>query len=431
MSRTEAGVDSSPVEERESHRPKLEFSIPLGFVGPARPQLMDKKSMLDLREFLSTVSYTGAMINRRLNITDHLQNRTERIGNRLKKLAEARSDKRPQDVLDVLIALLVLNNPVDKPIVEKFLKAKQISALEAMRLLVVDQDQVFADLTLTEWGGLYFVSDTIWRPQRASRDAQIESGPYEPVLNPLIGDSFTFASSVVSRSGRRCLDLCTGCGIVALHASRFNEAVVGVDISPRSIAFAEFNQSLNGVSNVEFFQADLYEGISGKFDTIAANPPYLPCLDSHPGENFYCGGASGDTLTTAILEGLDQRLDNLGYCHLVGFFIYQQIQGETGFGVSPDLTKFQQKGYDILTFTYEVPFRDTRCVSSTADFGDATKVEYGPYVLRRRVGSSSNTWFVQAPFIGGMEFAVDALFAQLDGSPELPSMMAKSNSRTT
>jgi len=73
------------------------------------------------------------------------------------------------------------------------------------------------------------------------------------------------------------LDLCTGSGILAVHAAlRGAGRVVAVDISRRAVAAARLNGWLNGV-RVDARRGDLFAPVTGeRFDLIVSNPPYLP-----------------------------------------------------------------------------------------------------------------------------------------------------------
>jgi hypothetical protein len=73
--------------------------------------------------------------------------------------------------------------------------------------------------------------------------------------------------------------------------------------------------------------------------------------------------------------------------------------------------------------TYDVLFRDTRVVSPSGDFGDAVRVEYGSYVLRKRAGSCENAWFLRAPFAGQLQFDVAQLFSELKASRDPERML--------
>lgn len=80
----------------------------------------------------------------------------------------------------------------------------------------------------------------------------------------------------VQRPVRTVLDLCGGCGLHSMVASRFAETVVSTDLNPRAKEFAQFNAALNGCQNVEVVSGDLFEPVEGrKFDLILSNPPFV------------------------------------------------------------------------------------------------------------------------------------------------------------
>jgi len=76
------------------------------------------------------------------------------------------------------------------------------------------------------------------------------------------------------------LDLCTGSGAVAvsLKNERPFLRVSASDISPEALETARRNAArlLHGSDEVRFIRSDLFENISGRFDIITANPPYIP-----------------------------------------------------------------------------------------------------------------------------------------------------------
>lgn len=72
------------------------------------------------------------------------------------------------------------------------------------------------------------------------------------------------------------LDLGTGTGaiLISLLAARAGATGVGTDISEKALEVARHNARQIGV-NARFRQADWYQGISGSFDLIVSNPPYI------------------------------------------------------------------------------------------------------------------------------------------------------------
>ncbi len=78
----------------------------------------------------------------------------------------------------------------------------------------------------------------------------------------------------------RVLDVGTGTGALALGVKqvRSDADVTGSDISLEALALARRNAQLNTL-DVAFVQADLLTGLSGPYDLLLSNPPYLPETD--------------------------------------------------------------------------------------------------------------------------------------------------------
>jgi release factor glutamine methyltransferase len=75
------------------------------------------------------------------------------------------------------------------------------------------------------------------------------------------------------------LDIGTGSGAIGIVLARELPAarVAVTDVSPGAIAVARRNALAHGVAGrMEFVQGDLFEGISGDWDIVCSNPPYIP-----------------------------------------------------------------------------------------------------------------------------------------------------------
>jgi len=75
----------------------------------------------------------------------------------------------------------------------------------------------------------------------------------------------------------RILDMCTGSGCILLSILKWKPEVcgVGADLSEKALEVARENQKRLQI-DAEFIQSNLFENISGKFDIILSNPPYIP-----------------------------------------------------------------------------------------------------------------------------------------------------------
>jgi release factor glutamine methyltransferase len=77
--------------------------------------------------------------------------------------------------------------------------------------------------------------------------------------------------------GARVIDIGTGSGCIAIsiECERTDLRVTGIDRSFDALVVAETNRKRLD-SRVSFAASDLFESISGTFDLIVSNPPYVP-----------------------------------------------------------------------------------------------------------------------------------------------------------
>lgn len=79
--------------------------------------------------------------------------------------------------------------------------------------------------------------------------------------------------------GMRFLDMCTGSGCILLSILHYSNDCqgVGVDISEEALQVAEKNaEKICPDGNVTFLQSNLFENVTGKYEYIVSNPPYIP-----------------------------------------------------------------------------------------------------------------------------------------------------------
>lgn len=84
------------------------------------------------------------------------------------------------------------------------------------------------------------------------------------------------------KSVERILDLCTGSGCIGIGAATvFEEASVDLsDISEDALAVADSNIELHELrGRVRTVQSDVFANITGQYDIIVSNPPYVDAED--------------------------------------------------------------------------------------------------------------------------------------------------------
>lgn len=122
------------------------------------------------------------------------------------------------------------------------------------------------------------------------------------------------------RPGDRVLELCVGSAVNALFASDRAASVVGVDVSPRALAFAAFNVALNPCAcAVELRRGSLWEPLEpdATFDVVLVNPPFELVPPGTPHFLHSAAGEDGLDVVRALLPELPRRLRPGGRADLV------------------------------------------------------------------------------------------------------------------
>jgi ribosomal protein L3 glutamine methyltransferase len=127
-----------------------------------------------------------------------------------------------------------------------------------------------------------------------------------------------------ARSPRRVLDLCTGCGCLAILAARFfpRARIDAIDLSKPALAVAARNIKMHRLGHrIRLLQSDLFGAVAREqYDLILSNPPYvtpasmdkLPMEYRHEPRLALAGGADGLVLVKKILERAGKHLRPAG-----------------------------------------------------------------------------------------------------------------------
>ncbi len=155
--------------------------------------------------------------------------------------------------------------------------------------------------------------------------------------------------------GMRVLDMCTGSGCIAVSIAKNVPHIEmhAVDISKQALNVAKDNAKLNEVS-VEFERSDLFDHVTGKYDVIVSNPPYIPTSEIPK--------LMPEVGSFEPVEALDGKED--------GLYFYRKIIAECKDYLNPDGMIFFEIGYeqgaDVSALLQEAGFSQVAVVKDLA-----------------------------------------------------------------
>jgi release factor glutamine methyltransferase len=150
------------------------------------------------------------------------------------------------------------------------------------------------------------------------------------------------------------LDMCTGSGCIAISIKVHNQDlnVTASDISPVAQRVFSINNSSLAEKSITFTKSSLFEDISGTFDIIVTNPPYLTSEETEERMNerwkepelALDGGSDGLDLIRIIICEAPDYLNENGYllieahpAQMEKMKIYMERQGFNNIIVLQDL----------------------------------------------------------------------------------------------
>ncbi|QHC30630.1 N5-glutamine methyltransferase family protein [Streptomyces sp. HF10] len=227
--------------------------------------------------------------------------------------------------LETLVRLFLLQQPVPRARVAAVLPVEE--AVQAGWLAWVGGDEVAATVDVRPYGGpggedWFIVSDLGCAVGGAGGIGQRAEG----VVLGVGGASTTLAGITVRTPVAAALDLGTGSGIQALHASRHATRVTATDLNPRALHITALTLALSGAPAAELREGSLFEPVRDdeKFDLIVSNPPFV----ISPGARltYRDGGMGGDDLCRSLVQQAGERLNEGGFAHFLAN--WQHVAGE-------------------------------------------------------------------------------------------------------
>ena len=172
--------------------------------------------------------------------------------------------------------------------------------------------------------------------------------------------------------GMEVLDMCTGSGCILISLLRYSNRCkgVGVDISEEALQVAQSNagnllKSCPDECSINFVQSDLFENVTGKYEFIVSNPPYI----------------RSDVIPTLMPEVKDhepmQALDGTAD----GLYFYRRITGEGREYLKKGGMLYFEIGHDqaadVSNIMAEAGFAEIKVVK---DFAGLDRVVYGTWI---------------------------------------------------
>lgn len=157
----------------------------------------------------------------------------------------------------------------------------------------------------------------------ADLDSDLRGGavPADHVLG--VGHaSINLARATARRPVGTLLDLGTGCGVQALHASTHATTITATDVSARALALARATFRLNEV-DAELLAGEWFAPVAGRrFDQVVCNPPFVvgpPRVDY----TYRDSGLDGDGASAMIVRQLPTYLAEGGVGQLLASWLHR------------------------------------------------------------------------------------------------------------
>lgn len=168
--------------------------------------------------------------------------------------------------------------------------------------------------------------------------------------------------------GKKVLDMCTGSGCIGISLMKLGQAkeCVGCDISKDALETAGKNAQKNQ-TKMQFVESDMFQKVTGRFDVIVSNPPYIPPK--------VIEGLAPEVKLHEPMLALDGGEDGLDFYRIITHEAkeYLQTGGWLFVEIGHDqkdqvVTMFQKEGYEQVT--------------AIKDYGNNDRVVYGCWMER-------------------------------------------------
>jgi hypothetical protein len=276
-----------------------------------------------------------------------------------------------------LLRLFLYTQPVERKAVSRVLKRSAMKQWIAAGLIEQKADMILPLVRLRPFWGLIVAEEIDWTSDAAARINAVMG---------VTGGTQSLSKMTVRHRSRLTLDLGTGTGIQAMLAADHSDEVIATDLNLRALNFARFNAQLNGISNIEFVEGDLFEPVKGKtFDLIICNPPFSVSPD------FRClyrdNPMDDDEFLQRIVHEVPNYLSKDGYAHIIGHWVQSEDQNWRN-RIS---AWFKQTGCDVWILRWKTTDVSTYATNWLQGYdesdSDQLRAKWMDYYKARGIGS--------------------------------------------
>lgn len=259
-----------------------------------------------LRDAFRTADYTADGVVRALGTRAHAA-----LGRG--EPEAARRASRDAGDLGTLIRLFLLGDAEPEAAVRRALGSVDLADAVANEVLTADGR---AGLDIRPY------EDDWWVVADLDADQRGGAVPADHVLG--VGHaSVNLARATARRPVGTLLDVGTGCGVQALHASTHAASITATDLSPRALAVARGTFLLNEV-DVELAEGQWFVPVGDRrFDQVVCNPPFVvgpPRVDYV----YRDSGLAGDDASALVVGRMPAHLTEGGVGQLLASWLHRE-----------------------------------------------------------------------------------------------------------
>ena len=135
-------------------------------------------------------------------------------------------------------------------------------------------------------------------------------------MYPPSDDTLLLLGSLQVAEEEEILEMGCGSGIVSVHCAAAGAKVTAVDVNADAVRCTMENAKMNNLE-VKSILSDLFSCVSGTYDQMVFNPPYLPANEKDPLALAWSGGKGGVEVLDKFLRHAPDFLKPEGHVTIV------------------------------------------------------------------------------------------------------------------